>query len=52
MSATYLVCYFMMQVKMPTKVFGLAAIAFCVVYCAAASVLVYKFAPKTFKIRT
>lgn len=50
MSATYLVCYFMMQVKMPTKVFGLAAIAFCVVYCAAASVLVYKFAPKTFKI--
>ncbi|MGN0628606.1 MAG: hypothetical protein ACI4IW_03140 [Oscillospiraceae bacterium] len=52
MYVTYFVCYFMMQVKMPTKIFGLAAIAFCIIYCAAASVLVYKFAPKTFRIRT
>ncbi len=52
MTLTYLVCYFLMQIEMPTKVFGLAAIAFCVIYCAAASFLVYRFAPKTFKIRT
>lgn len=48
---TYFVCYMMMQVKMPTLIFGVMIIAFCVIYCIAASVLVYKFAPKTFRIR-
>ncbi len=50
-SATYFVCYFMMQVRLPIQVFGLACIAFCVLYCAAACVLVYRLAPKTFRIR-
>ena len=31
--------------------FGLMTIVFCVLYSIAASVLVYRFAPKTFRIR-
>ncbi|MEG2987598.1 MAG: hypothetical protein RR809_08565, partial [Lachnospiraceae bacterium] len=49
--ATYLLCFFMMKVKLPILFFGLACIAFCILYCIVASVLVYKFAPKTFKLR-
>lgn len=50
-SITYIVCYMMLQVKMPTLLFGMAAIAFCVLYCIVASVLVYGLAPRTFRIR-
>jgi len=42
----------MIQIKLPTLYFGIAAIVFCVLYSAVASVLVYKLAPKTFRIRT
>lgn len=49
---TYFVCYMMLQIEMPTLIFGMMAIVFCVIYCVVASVLVYKFAPKTFRIRT
>ncbi|MBQ1993109.1 MAG: hypothetical protein II243_01430 [Lachnospiraceae bacterium] len=49
--ATYFVCYMMLQVKMPTILFGMMTIIFSVIYCIIASILVYKFAPKTFKIR-
>ena len=52
MTATYIVCYVLMQLRFPTLIFGAVTIAFCVIYCIAASVLVYKLAPKTFKIRT
>lgn len=52
MSVTYLACFALMQVRMPILVFGIACIAFCVVYSIAASVLVYRFAPKTFRLRT
>lgn len=51
LSITYFVCFFMMQVKMPTPVFGLLTIAFCILYCAVACVLIYKLAPKTFRLR-
>ncbi|MGI5959552.1 MAG: hypothetical protein ACOX60_09065 [Massiliimalia sp.] len=51
MIATYVVCYCFMQLKMSTVVFGIAAILFCVGYCIVASILVYRFAPKTFRIR-
>ncbi len=51
MGATYLVCYFMMQVQLSTLYFGLATILFCLLYCAVASILVYKLAPKTFRLR-
>ena len=52
MSATYLVCYFMMQVQMPTLVFGALCIAFCLLYVVVACLLIYKFAPRTFRLRT
>ena len=51
MLATYLVCDCMMQVRLPILVFGLACIAFCLVYSLAACILVYRLAPKTFRIR-
>ncbi len=48
---TYLVSFAMIRVKLPILFFGLLLIAFCVLYCIAASVLVYRLAPKTFRIR-
>lgn len=51
LSGTYLVCFFMMQLHMPTLLFGGLAIVFCVLYCIVACVLVYRFAPKTFRLR-
>ena len=48
---TYVVCYAMIQIKIPTFVFGIVAIGFSILYCIIACVLVYKIAPKTFKIR-
>ena len=52
MSATYFVCYFMMQMELPTIAFGLTTILFCILYCIVACILVYKLAPKTFRIRS
>lgn len=51
MIVTYMICYFMMQLRMPTMLFGLLCIAFCVVYSIVASILVYRFAPRTFRLR-
>ena len=48
---TYFVCYAFIQVKLPTLYFGLATIIFCVLYSIIALILVYKYAPKTFKLR-
>lgn len=50
--ATYFLCYFVMRLRLPTLLFGVMTILFCVVYSVIASILVYWFAPKTFKIRT
>ena len=52
MMGTYVVCFVLMQVRLPILVFGLACIAFCVIYCAAACVLVYRMAPRTYRLRT
>ena len=51
MSLTYLACFLMMQVRMPTLVFGAMTIVFCAVYCLVACLLIYRFAPKTFRLR-
>lgn len=48
---TYLVCYSMIQVKLPTVLFGIFMILFSVFYSVISLYLVYKFAPKTFKLR-
>ena len=52
MMATYVVCYVMIHLRLPTFIFGLCTIAFCVLYSVVACVLVYKVAPKTFRIRS
>ena len=49
---TYLVCYFMIYLHVPTLLFGILTIIFCVVYIIAACLLVYKFAPKSFRIHS
>lgn len=51
MSATYLVCFFLMNLRMPILVFGTACIAFCVLYSIVACILVYRYAPRTFRLR-
>lgn len=52
LSVTYLVCFFFMRLRMPTLIFGGMTIVFCVLYCIVACVLVYKIAPKTFRLRS
>lgn len=52
MMITYLVCFYLMKLRMPTPVFGLMTIIFCVLYCIIACVLVYRLAAKTFRLRT
>ena len=51
LSATYFVCFFLMQLQMPTFIFGVLCISFCVLYCIVACILVYRFSPKTFRLR-
>ena len=48
---TYIVCWYMIQIKMPIFTFGIATIVFCVAYCFISLFLAYKYAPKTFKLR-
>ena len=50
-AGTYFFCYMLMQMKLPTLMFGLMCILFCLCYCLIAYALVYKFAPKTFKLK-
>ena len=47
---TYFICYAFIQVKLPTLYFGIATVAFCILYSIIALILVYKYAPKTFKL--
>ncbi|WP_296690955.1 hypothetical protein [Ruminococcus sp.] len=51
-TVTYLVCYWMIYVEVPALLFGALTIVFCVLYIAVACLLVYKFAPKTFRIHS
>lgn len=48
---TYFVCWYMIQIKLPTISFGIATIGFCLLYCIVSLILAYKYAPKTFKLR-
>lgn len=48
---TYLVCYMAIQRTAPTLIFGSAMTVFCIIYIIVALLLVYKKAPKTFKLR-
>ena len=51
LSVTYLVCFFMMQLRMPIVIFGCICIGFSLLYCVVACILVYRLAPKTFRLR-
>ena len=48
---TYIVCWYMIQIRMPIFTFGMATIVFCITYCLISLFLAYKYAPKTFKLR-
>ncbi|PWL70925.1 MAG: hypothetical protein DBY23_04065 [Bacillota bacterium] len=48
---TYFVCYYMMQLRLPTFYFGLSVIAFCILYSLLSLWFAYRLAPKTFKLR-
>lgn len=50
-SITYLVCYMLLKVQLPIISFGIATVIFSVFYCIIALGLVYRLAPKTFKLR-
>ncbi|MFR5190839.1 MAG: hypothetical protein ACLTEH_06370, partial [Clostridia bacterium] len=50
-SITYIVCYMMLKVQLPIISFGIATVIFSVLYCIIALGLVYRLAPKTFKLR-
>lgn len=52
MTVTYLFCFFLMQLRMSIEVFGVMTIIFCVSYSVVACILIYRLAPKTFKLRT
>ncbi len=49
---TYAACFFIMQVRMQIMLFGVMTIVFCVIYSIVASILIYRLAPKTFRLRT
>lgn len=49
---TYFVCYMFMQFDLEPFSMSIVVSAFCVIYCICACALVYRFAAKTFKIRT
>lgn len=48
---TYFVCYIMFQIELPTLFFGAVTIIFSILYSLISLFLVYKYAPKTFKLR-
>ncbi len=51
MTATYLVSFYIMRLRLNTLVFGGMTIVFCLLYCVIACILVYRLAPKTFRLR-
>ncbi len=51
LTVTYVICFALMQLRMPIMIFGIMTIVFCVVYSIVASILIYRFAPKTFRLR-
>ena len=52
LTVTYFICFSFMQLRMPIMIFGIMTIVFCVLYGIVASIMVYRLAPKTFRIRT
>lgn len=51
LTGTYLLCFFLMQLEMDIRLFGALCILFCVLYSVLTCTLVYRFAPRTFRLR-
>ncbi len=51
-SLTYLFCYYMMDLSLAVVTFGITMIAFDVIYCVIACLLVYRLSVKTFRINS
>lgn len=51
-AVTYYICFFAIGKKVSTLVFGLGVSIFCILYVMIALIVVYRLAPKTFKLRT
>ncbi len=49
---TYMVCYYMLKLQLPTLTFGAVLVIFSILYCVISLFLAYRLAPKTFKIRS
>ena len=49
--ASYVLIYLLMFQRIPLDIFGFACLGFCAVYIVIASILVYRFAPQTFKLK-
>ena len=52
LTVTYFICFAFMKLRMPIMIFGAMTIVFCILYSIVACILVYRLAPKTFRIRT
>lgn len=50
-TVTYMGCYFLMQCRFPTHTYGFITIVTSILYCLIACLLVYRFAPNSFRIR-
>lgn len=48
---TYIICYSIYDLKIPLMYFGTTVIAFSIIYVLISLLLVYKLAPKTFKLK-
>jgi len=48
---TYLVCYMFISLEAPLFVFSVLSIAFSVIYICVALILVYRYAPKRFRLK-
>ena len=51
LAVTYVVSFIVMQLEIRALIFGLLTIGFCIVYSVVACILVYKLAPRTFRLR-
>lgn len=48
---TYVFCYLFIKLQMSTLIFSLCVVGFTVIYTLLALFLIYKYAPKTFRLK-
>jgi hypothetical protein len=50
-AVTYFACWGLIQVHLPLVFLGTLSLGFCAIYCVVAGVLIYRYAPQTFRIK-